>query len=121
MSEIDRRAALALGGAAMLAPVAAAARTASPATGILLFDPGSPEARAIARAARGHRLIALTGDPVRFWRDTLTDATGPIGGITRWSDYIILRGLAAEQRLRVRREETIAVAGKPLLVRWEAA
>lgn len=121
MNAIDRRAALALGGAAMLAPVAASAGMTRPATGILLFDPSSPEARAIAEQARGYRLIALTGDPVRLWRDTLTDAPGPIGGVTRWSDYILLRGLAAEQRLRVRREESILVPGRPLLVRWEAA
>ena len=119
--ELDRRAALGLGGAALLVPAVASAGTIRPASGILLFDPASPEARAMAKEARGQRLIALEGDPVRFWRDSLRDAAGPIGGITHWSDYVLLRGLAAEQGLRVRREEHIAVAGKPMLVRWVAA
>jgi hypothetical protein len=119
--EIDRRAALGLGGAALLAPAVASASTTPRASGILLFDPASPEARTIARAARGQRLIALEGDPVRLWRDTLRDTPGPIGGITRWSDYLILRGLAAEQGLRIRQEDYVPVEGKPMLVRWTAA
>jgi hypothetical protein len=110
-----------LGGAALLAPAVASAGTTPRASGVLLFDPASPESRAIARAAKGQRLIALEGDPVRMWRDTLRDASGPIGGITRWSDYLILRGLAAEQGLRVRGEEFVPVSGKPMLVRWTAA
>jgi hypothetical protein len=119
--DIDRRAALGLAGAALLAPVVASAGTTGPASGILLFDPNSPKARALAQEVRGQRLVALTGDPVRLWRDSLADAAGPIGGITNWSDYVILRGLAAEQGLRVRSEEHIAVPGNPMLVRWTAA
>ncbi len=118
---IDRRAALALGGAAMLAPVAVSAGRTKPAAGILLFDPHSASARAMAQEVRGQRLVALTGDPVRLWRDMLGEMAGPIGGITNWSDYLILRGLAAERGLRIRREEHIPVPGQPLLVRWEAA
>jgi hypothetical protein len=119
--EIDRRAALGLGGAALLAPAVASAGTTPRASGILLFDPASPQSRTIARTAHGQRLIALEGDPVRLWRDTLRDAPGPIGGITRWSDYLILRGLAAEQGLRIRQEDHVRMAGKPMLVRWTAA
>lgn len=119
--EIDRRAALSLGAAALLVPAVASAGTTRPVSGIMLFDPASPEARAMAQEARGQRLIALNGDPVRFWRDRLANAVGPIGGITSWSDYVLLRGLAAEHGLRVRHEEHIAVAGKPMLVRWTAA
>jgi hypothetical protein len=119
--EIDRRAALGLGGAALLVPAVASAGATRPASGIMLFDPASAEARAMAKDARGQRLIPLKGDPVRFWRDSLADVAGPIGGITSWSDYVMLRGLAAEQGLRVRSEEHIAVAGKPMLVRWTAA
>lgn len=104
----------------MLAPAAASAGKSTPAAGILLFDATSPEARALADAARGQRLIALTGDPVRLWRDQLADASGPIGGITRWSDYLLLRELAAERGLRVRDEEHVALPGKPMLVRWTA-
>lgn len=120
-ADIDRRAALALGTAAMLAPVAASAGVTKPAAGILLFDATSPEARALARQAHGQRLVALEGDPVRLWRDHLADASGPVGGITRWSDYLLLRDLAAERGLRIRDEERVALPGKPMLVRWTAA
>ena len=120
-SGIDRRRALALGGAAMLAPATASAVTSRASCGILLFDAASEEACAIAKRAIGQRLIALEGDPVRLWRDQLAAARGPIGGVTSWSDYIILRGLASEQGLRIRQEEHVAVAGKPMLVRWTAA
>ena len=119
--EIDRRAALALGGGALLAPATASAGVSKPSCGILLFDPASPQARAMAKQAYGQQLIALKGDPVRLWRDRLAAAPGPIGGITSWSDYIILRGLAAERGLRVRNEEHVAVPGKAMLVRWTAA
>ena len=120
---IDRRRALAFGGAALVAPALAPAATivpATPAAGIMLFDPGSAESRRIARAAHGQRLIALTGDPVRLWREQLAAASGPIGGVTRWSDYLILAGLAAEQGLRVRDERMIAVPGQAMLVHWTA-
>lgn len=118
--QIDRRTALSLGGAALLAPAVASAGKTPRASGVLLFDPASPEARAMAQAAKGQRLIALEGDPVRLWRDRLHDVPGPIGGIMRWSDYLILRGLAAEIGLRVRSEDYVLVEGKPMLVRWTA-
>lgn len=118
---VDRRSALAIGGAAMLAPTAAAAGATAPTCGIMLFDPRSAQARAIARAVPGQQLIALVGDPVRLWRDRLATARGPIGGVTNYSDYIILRGLAAEQGLRIRHETPILVSGAPMLVRWTAA
>jgi hypothetical protein len=118
---VDRRGALALGGAALLVPAVASAGTAKPSCGILLFDPASPTARALAKQAYGQQLIALRGDPVRLWRDRLATAAGPIGGITTWADYVILRGLAAERGLRIRHEEHVAVPGKAMLVRWTAA
>jgi len=124
VSRIDRRTAIALGGATLAAGLLPAAAAAvgqrAPAGGILLFEPRLAEARALARQARGQRLIALTGDPVRLWRDRLKDVSGPIGGITRWSDYMLLRDLAFEQGLRIRREEHIRVAGQPMLVDWTA-
>jgi len=119
--EIGRRAALTLGGAAVLAPAAASAATGKPACGVLVFDPASPQARTMAKAVYGQRLVALEGDPVRLWRAQLADAKGPVGGITSWADFLILRGLAAEQGLRVVQEDHVPVAGKAMLVRWTAA
>jgi len=123
VSAIDRRTMLALGGATVaagLVPTAAIAGRAQ-AAGILFFDPASATARAMARQARGQRLIALAGDPVRLWRDNVDRRERAIGGITRWSDYLLLRELAAEHGLRIRREEHLRIPGQPMLVDWAAA
>ena len=123
MSEdgIDRRTALALAGASVAAGIAPAHAAVRAASGVLLFDPNIAEARAIATAARGQRLVALRGDPVRLWRDRLRDHAGPVHGITRWSDYLLLSELAAEQGLRITHEERIRNQRGPMLVRWTAA
>lgn len=120
-AEIDRRAMLTIGGAAVaLASGAGATLPATPAAGgVLFFEPTSPEARAQAAVERGQRLVALGGDPVRQWRDALGQHRGPVGGLTRWSDYLILRGLAEERGLRLTREERVPSAGGALIVRWQ--
>ena len=69
----------------------------------------------------GQRLLALEGDPVRLWRDSLADHAGPLSGLTRWSDFLILRGLAAEKGLRIRREDHLRPDGEAMLVSWTAA
>jgi hypothetical protein len=57
----------------------------------------------LARA--GLTAVALSDDPVRQWRDGLGDIAGgqgvPITGLTNWADYLVLSGLAAEQRKHV--------------------
>ena len=118
---IDRRALLALGGVAMAAGAGAAVPTPTPASGILFFDPNSPEARAAAALAHGQRLVALAGDPVRQWRDGMGSQRGPVRGLTRWSDYLVLRGLAEENGLRLVSEARVATAGGAMIVRWHMA
>lgn len=125
MNEVDRRSLLALGGAAVAAGALPAAldaltarRAASAVGGVLLFDAVAAEARTLAGQARGQRLIAVSGDPVRLWRDRIAGRAGPVSGITRWSDYLVLRSLAEEHGLRVRREDRVPVARGASLVRW---
>lgn len=52
--------------------------------------------------AAGYATLALTDDPVRQWRDGLgrlvRDDNILMLGLTNWSDYLMLRGLAAEER-----------------------
>src|SRR5689334_12939911 len=52
--------------------------------------------------ARGARIMALAEDPVRQWRDQSGDwlqrRDTRLMGITRWPDFLMLRGLAAESR-----------------------
>ena len=116
---IDRRGALALGGSAILAgamPPADATRIGR-AGGVTVFDPRSPEARTLAGEAEGHRLVALSGDPVRMWR-ALAQHRGPVRGLTRWSDYLVLRGLAEERGLRLKREARIETAAGAAIFDW---
>ena len=58
--------------------------------------------------ADGSRFIELNDDPVRQWRGEIAALLAHPGarlfGITRWSDYLLLRGLAAESRRHVQHE-----------------
>jgi hypothetical protein len=53
-------------------------------------------------AAHGFATLALTDDPVRQWRDGLGQLVMQqdfaLVGLSNWSDYSVLRGLAAEHR-----------------------
>jgi hypothetical protein len=78
----------------------AAAASAS----VVLHDPRIPLPQDVAErlAANGTRVIALDGDPVRQWRtdvgEVLRRPDTRLFGVTRWADYLIVRGLAAESR-----------------------
>jgi len=58
--------------------------------------------------AGGARFVELTDDPVRQWRgeiaSLLTHPDTRLFGITQWSDYLLVRGMAAETRRHVRHE-----------------
>jgi hypothetical protein len=63
----------------------------------------------------GARLVALEADPVRQWRGAdarLLAARGTrLVGITRWPEFLIVRGLAEESGRRVRHQQFDAVSG----------
>ncbi|MFM1887489.1 MAG: hypothetical protein RL026_2646 [Pseudomonadota bacterium] len=90
---------------AIASPLGPAARDWSATATVVLHDPRialDPEVTA-RFAARGVRVIPLVGDPVRLWRSAelgalLADPSTRLLGLTRWSDYVILRGLAAGSR-----------------------
>ncbi|MEY4760409.1 MAG: hypothetical protein RLZZ200_265 [Pseudomonadota bacterium] len=122
MHSANRRQFLAgLGGAAGAAGVTGSALAAS-ATGldavaavegatIVLVDPRLPMPAAVAERLRqnGARVIELDDDPVRMWRSdigqVLAHPETRLFGYTRWADYLIVRGLAAESRRHVRHEQ----------------
>jgi hypothetical protein len=85
----------------------AAAASAS----VVLHDPriALPQDLAARLAANGARIIALTDDPVRMWRTEvgalLRRPDTRLFGVTRWADYLIVRGLAAESRRYTRHEQ----------------
>jgi hypothetical protein len=77
---------------------------------IVLRDPrlALPDDVATRLAANGARVITLQGDPVHFWRSEAAEELRRPGtrlyGLTRWADFLIFRGLAAETRRHVRYE-----------------
>lgn len=112
--ELGRREMLATGAAVIaVATLPGRAGTAGP---IVLYDPGHAAAHNLA-LAKG-RAVAIAGDHVHFWRDL--DPRGPVHGVTRWADFVLFRGLAAEQGMRARREPE-AVAGRRDLFVWTLA
>ena len=111
----------ALAGAAAAAPINAAAtsnalQAASKAT-VVLHDPRlAIDPQMVARlSASDAQFIALHADPVRQWRGTqaklLADRNTRLFGVTRWPDFLIVRGLAAESRRRVRHESLDPATG----------
>jgi hypothetical protein len=89
---------------------ASAALLAASKASVVLHDPRlAIDAQVAARLeASGARFIALAEDPVRQWRGTqrelLEHRETRLFGITRWPDFLIVRGLAAETRRLVRHE-----------------
>jgi hypothetical protein len=84
---------------------------------IVLHDPRLSIDAAVASRleAAGARFIALTDDPVRQWRgaqrELLAHRDTRLFGITRWPDFLIIRGLAAETRRLVRHEKLDPASG----------
>jgi hypothetical protein len=84
---------------------------------VVLHDPRlAIDAQVVSRLeAAGARFIALTDDPVRLWRGTQRDLLSHRGtrlfGVTRWPDFLIVRGLAAETRRLVRHESLDPATG----------
>jgi hypothetical protein len=85
--------------------------TAAASASVVLHDPriALPQDVASRLAANGARIIALTDDPVRMWRAEvgalLRRPDTRLFGVTRWADYLIVRGLAAESRRHTRHEQ----------------
>ncbi|MEN9704794.1 MAG: hypothetical protein RLZZ393_673 [Pseudomonadota bacterium] len=87
------------------APEAAGAAT------VILHDSRIPLPADVAARlqANGAQVITLGDDPVRLWRTevgaVLRKPDTRLFGVTRWSDYLIVRGLAAESRRHARHEQ----------------
>jgi hypothetical protein len=59
-------------------------------------------------AGSGVRVLMLEADPVRMWRGEhaalLGDAGTRLLGVTPWIEFVMIQGLAAESRRRVRHQ-----------------
>ncbi len=91
--------------------------SAADAASVVLHDPELPIPDDIARRleANGARIIRLDDDPVRMWRQELSAVLAnretKLFGLTRWADYLIVRGLAAESRRYPRFEQLHVESG----------
>lgn len=91
--------------------------------GVVLYRHSQSHALAFATtlSQAGFRTIALQDDPVRQWRDGLgtlaAQSEGPLLGLSNWADYLLVRGLAAEQRKHVMLEVQHSI-NQPGNVNW---
>jgi hypothetical protein len=74
-----------------------------------------PEAVLRRLAAGGARQIDLAADPVRQWRGADAPLLGArdtrLVGVTRWPEFLLVRGLAEESGRRVRHQQIDAASG----------
>ena len=81
---------------------------------VLVHDPRLATPAELLRGfeSRGTRTIALSGDPVWFWRSAagaqLREPSNQLLGVTGWADLLVFRGLAAETRRHLRYEKLAA-------------
>ena len=65
--------------------------------------------------SNGAQIITLTDDPVRMWRSEggqlLARRDTRLLGVTRWPDFLLVSGLAAESRRHVRYQRLDEVTG----------
>lgn len=67
------------------------------------------------------RVVKLTGDVMRVWRDAVSGQVSELRGITRWSDFVLLRELARDDGMRVRQERYHRGIDGALAVFWSAS
>ncbi len=108
-------------GAAVAVPVAAKAK--SPV--LAVCDSRLPESRLFAAAQRrkGIRIVDVAKGDRALWtlaRQELA-ATGPVIGMTGWSDWVVLRGLMEERGKRLTRETRIPHKGARMATPFEWA
>lgn len=92
---------------------AGAGRGTSAAPGLVVYDSRIPESRRFAQVQGldlAHGYAALLAHP----------GCARIEGLTRWSDYVALRGHFGDRGMRVMREDKIEapLSGKTHLFRW---
>lgn len=117
---VDRRTLLA-GGVTLAAWPARAA--AAGAVRIAFVDSRLPATRAFVAGLSGARVIDIAAADADLWREVRGFASGGerVVGLTRWSDWVALRGVLEDKKLRVRAETRIesAAVRDAALFCWE--
>ena len=84
---------------------------ADAAVGVVVLDSRLPESLAYAKRLTGWREIDIANADADRWRALRARVSGPeIVGLTRWSDWTIVRGALETQGRRVRREARLSRA-----------
>lgn len=121
MLKMKRRDILASGVAAIVSIAGAKAGTSPGKTLTVVYSPKIPQARRLAQsAAYLNEAIPLNDELMTLWKSKLHNHSGALQGYTSWSDFVLLRGLAEEQGLRVREEIKLNASGRSLF-RWTIA
>ncbi|MCP5395417.1 MAG: hypothetical protein H6918_01565 [Sphingomonadaceae bacterium] len=120
---LSRRTALKAGaalGAAAGIPLAANRAAARPA--LLVHDSRLAESPAFLASRQGIRRFDMAQEAGSLWANVRRGLTshGRIEGLTRWSDWVQLRGALEEQGFRMESEQRIParIAGRNDLYRW---
>jgi hypothetical protein len=104
---LTRRTFVASGGAATAILGTGYAAKASAAPALVVYDSRIPRSVAFARSIAAERLDLASQD-AKHWRALRQDLPpGRVVGLTRWSDYVLVRGFAEEQRKRLKSERRV--------------
>jgi hypothetical protein len=92
--------------------------SASPAANTVILQDGRhalPDVLRQRLAGNGALLVQLEPDPVRQWRSEFAALLGArttrLLGVTRWPEFLLVRGLAEESGRRVRYQRMDAASG----------
>lgn len=110
----------AIAGSALAMPAAATAIEAG-ALPVVVFDSRIPESAAFAATQGALRQIDLAAGLEAGWRELGDPAR--VVGLTRWSDWTVLRGALEEKGLRAGHEarSPAPMSGRDHLFRWTMA
>lgn len=111
---IGRRALL-KGGAVGVAASTMTSRTFAASPRLVVFDSRLPASLAFA----GGEGIDVAHEDASFWRGLREVQNGPVAGLTRWSDFVTVRGFLEERGLRLKTQTPLP--GQPHIFRWEMA
>ncbi len=116
--QVSRRAMLKGGALATSAIALPALAMEMQAVPLVIFDSRIPESLAFASTQVGLRSIDLAQGTEAAWR--ALGNPSHVTGLTRWSDWTVLRGALEEQGLRADKESRTSapLSGREHLFRW---
>jgi Ni,Fe-hydrogenase III small subunit len=105
--KLTRRSFVATGSAATALLGTGSLTSAQAKPALVVYDSRIARSAAFAQGHAAQRMD-IASEGARRWRalrDVLPE--GPVIGLTKWSDYVLVRGFAEEQRKRLKREQRV--------------